>query len=179
LRGDADGAPIGDPVLEQTHVAGKLRHRKRHSGRDLCVSVFAAARLCACGAKLHAVRGEGRNRSDRVRRQDAAFVEVRTRTVKTDALPALSVTTDKQRVGCARHSDSASVKWASARAVLTCWRSTITLDRHPRCACTRMRSVHCCEARGGRDLTRRIRCDLRQPEKGHTRARLTWYHARA
>jgi len=74
-------------------------HRK--SPGDLRLLVFGASRLRVRRAELHAVRSEGEIDLVGYDGVTLAFVEVRTRTVRDDALPALSelsVTTDKQRV---------------------------------------------------------------------------------
>ena len=63
--------------------------------------VFEASRLRVRRAKLHAARSEGEIDLVGYDGVTLAFVEVRTRTVRDDALPALSelsVTTDEQRV---------------------------------------------------------------------------------
>lgn len=93
---------MGDPDIEDTFAAEKVRHRQTGIRGETYAYwylrrlgyVFVARNYMPRGVKgeIDLVGYDG---------ETLAFVEVRTRTVRGDALPALpelSVTTDKQRV---------------------------------------------------------------------------------
>jgi putative endonuclease len=102
LRGEADAAPMGDPVIEQVQVAGKLRDRRTGIHGETYAFWYLRRRGCVFVARNYVPHG-AKGEIDLIGYDGGAlaFVEVRTRTVRSDALPALpelSVTTDKQRV---------------------------------------------------------------------------------
>ena len=151
LRGEGEGPPMGAPLVEDMPVAGKLRDRRTGIRGETYAYwylrrhgyVFVARNYMPRGLKgeIDLVGYDG---------ETLAFVEVSTRTVRGDALPALpelSVTTDKQRVVV-----RTAQRFLRERHVgeCPCRFDVLAIDNRPgcrrRCDCIRMRSARNCEA---------------------------------
>jgi len=89
--------PMTGKPVRRVKGCGAAHRRARGNVRLL---VFAAPRVHFHRAQLCACPRQGRNRPDRLRWRDAAFVEVRTRVAVKGkaALPELSITKEKHEV---------------------------------------------------------------------------------